>query len=271
MGGRLLGWRTVCAVEVDAYARGVLLARQREGHLERFPIWDDVRTFNGKPWRGALREGVITAGWPCQDISAANARPKGLKGKKSGLWLECARIICEVEPRWCLLENSPMLTSRGLGVVLRDLAQMGFDASWGVLGAHHAGAPHKRDRIWIVARNTNSKGQPDGALYDCEASRLPCMAPNTSGHAIRNNEQRQESRRQHIQDSGQDEPQHDGIKGPMAHRERAPSPWTSQPCMGRVADGVANRVGRLRAIGNGQVPAVVALAWNTIKGELSNE
>ena len=161
MGGKLLGWRTVCAVEIDPYCRDVLLARQREGHLEPFPIWDDVTTFDGKPWAGAID--VISGGFPCQDISAAG-KGAGIEGEQSGLWKEMARIIGEVRPRFVFVENSPMLaTGRGLHRVLGDLSSLGFDAEWGVLGAHHAGgnhrAPHKRDRIWITARNTNSNSE----------------------------------------------------------------------------------------------------------------
>lgn len=153
MGGRLLGWRTVCAVELDSYCRRVLLARQRDVVLPRFPIWDDVRTFDGKPWRGHVD--VISGGFPCQDISAAG-KGAGLAGERSGLWSEMARIIGEVKPKKIFVENSPILTSRGLDRVLMDLAALGYDARWGVLGARHAGAPHKRYRIWIVA-NANSK------------------------------------------------------------------------------------------------------------------
>jgi DNA (cytosine-5)-methyltransferase 1 len=147
LGGLLLGWRTVCAVELDPYARSVLLARQRDGCLEPFPIWDDVRTFDGHPWRGYVD--VVSGGFPCQDISAAG-KGAGITGERSGLWTEFARIIGEVRPRYALVENSPMLTSRGLGTVLGDLAALGYDARWGVLGAHHVGAPHKREQIWIV-------------------------------------------------------------------------------------------------------------------------
>lgn len=148
MGGKLLGWRTVCAVEIDAYCRSVLLARQRDGILEPFPIWDDVRTFDGNQWRGGVD--VVSGGFPCQDISAAG-KGAGIDGERSGLWVEMARIIREVRPRFAFVENSPMLTSRGLGTVLGDLASMGFDARWGVLGADDCGAPHQRKRIWIVA------------------------------------------------------------------------------------------------------------------------
>jgi DNA (cytosine-5)-methyltransferase 1 len=148
LGGKLLGWRTVCAVELDAYCRSVLLARQRDGMLERFPIWDDVRTFDGTRWRGHVD--VVSGGFPCQDISAAG-RGAGIDGERSGLWVEMARIIREVRPRFAFVENSPMLTARGLGRVLGDLAEMGFNARWGVLGADRLGAPQHRERIWILA------------------------------------------------------------------------------------------------------------------------
>ena len=151
MGGHLLGWRTVCAVEYAAYPRSVLLARQRDGMLPRFPIWDDVTTFDGNPWRG--RVDVVSGGFPCQDISVAG-KGEGLSGERSGLWSEMARIIGEVQPRFAFVENSPMLTSRGLGVVLGDLSQMGYSAEWGVVGADDAGAPHRRERIWILAYAT---------------------------------------------------------------------------------------------------------------------
>jgi len=148
LGGKLLGWRTVCAVEIDPYARKVLLARQADGCLGRFPIWDDVRTFDGKPWQG--RVDIISGGFPCQDISAAG-KGAGITGARSGLWSEMARIIGEVRPRFVFVENSWLLIHRGLAVVLGDLAALGYDARWGVLGAEHAGAPHKRHRLWIVA------------------------------------------------------------------------------------------------------------------------
>ena len=156
LGGHLLGWRTVCAVEIEDYARRVLLARQRDGMLPRFPIWDDVTTFDGHPWRG--RVDVISGGFPCQDISAAG-KGAGITGERSGLWSHMARIIGEVGPRYCFVENSPLLVSRGLDVVLSDLAALGYDARWGIIGACDAGAPHKRDRIWIVA---DSRGQRHG-------------------------------------------------------------------------------------------------------------
>jgi len=150
LGGKLLGWRTVCAVEYDEHARDVLKARQDDGCLEPFPIWDDVRTFDGRPWRGLVD--VVSGGFPCQDISTAGGpNRKGLAGARSGLWAEMVRIIGEIRPRFVLVENSPALAFRGLGVVLGDLAALGYDAKWGVVAASDAGARHERERIWIVA------------------------------------------------------------------------------------------------------------------------
>lgn len=131
LGSRLLGWKPICAVEIEEYPRNRLMQRQNDGILEPFPIWDDVRTFNGQPWFGKVD--IITGGFPCQDISMAG-RGEGIKGERSGLWNEMARIIREVRPKFVLVENSPALVVRGLGTVLGDLAEMGYHARWGVFG-----------------------------------------------------------------------------------------------------------------------------------------
>ena len=150
LGGHLLGWKTVCAVEQEPYAISVLLQRQNDKIFPPFPVWDDICTFDGRPWKGVVD--VVSGGFPCQDISTAG-KGAGIKGSRSGLWSEMARVIGEVKPEWVFAENSPMLVSRGLNIVLSDLAQMGFNARWGVVGADDIGANHKRKRIWIVARN----------------------------------------------------------------------------------------------------------------------
>jgi DNA (cytosine-5)-methyltransferase 1 len=147
LGGKLLGWRTVCAVEIDPYARHLLLARQNDGTLAPFPCWDSVTTFAGKPWRGFVD--VVSGGFPCTDLSCAG-KQAGIDGEASGLWSEMARIIGEVLPRFCFVENSPQLVNNGLARVLGNLAQMGYDAVWGIVGAHQVGAPHRRDRCWIM-------------------------------------------------------------------------------------------------------------------------
>ena len=153
----LLGHQPVCAVEINQYCQQVLSARQKDGCFPWFPIFADVTQFDGRPWRGVVD--VVSGGFPCQDISAAG-KGAGIDGERSGLWKEFARIICEVQPRFVFVENSPMLTVRGLGRVLGDLAAMGYDAEWGVLGADAVGAPHKRDRIWIVAHSAGLDCDP---------------------------------------------------------------------------------------------------------------
>lgn len=148
LAGKLLGWRTVCAVEWEPYAACVLAARQNDGFLAPFPIWDDVQTFDGRPWRGIVD--VVSGGFPCQDISVAG-KGAGITGERSGMWRHMARIIGEVRPSCVFVENSPALVTRGLGVVLGDLAALGYDCRWTVLGAADVGAPHQRDRFWLVA------------------------------------------------------------------------------------------------------------------------
>lgn len=123
LGSILLGWRTVCAVEIDPFCIAGLLRRQSGGMLDRFPIWDDVRSFDGRPWRGSID--VISGGFPCQGISAAGSK-LGLADVRSGLWSEYARIIGEVRPRKVFIENSPHLRTRGLVTVLQDLAVLGY-------------------------------------------------------------------------------------------------------------------------------------------------
>jgi DNA (cytosine-5)-methyltransferase 1 len=217
----------VCAVEIEDYPRRVLLQRQADGFLPRFPIWDDICTFDGKPWAGKVD--VISGGFPCQDLSAAG-KGAGLDGERSGLWREMARIICEVRPKYAFIENSPMLTIRGLDRVLCDLAQMGFDANWGVLGAADVGALHQRDRIWIVAK----------------LAPPPLEMANTN-----NTKRRRECRRfWSVQKCNQEWDTHSTF---------------NQPEPIRMVDGVANRVDRLKAIGNGQVPLCAATAWRILK------
>lgn len=149
LGSKLLGWKTICAVEYEPHAAAILAKRQDGGILQPFPIWDDVRTFDGKPWKGIVD--VVSGGFPCQDISVANDEAIGLDGKQSGLWKEMQRIISEIRPSFAFVENSPALTFRGLGRILGDFTEMGYNAKWGIFSAADIGAQHKRERLWIVA------------------------------------------------------------------------------------------------------------------------
>lgn len=228
LGGKLLGWRTVCAVEIDSYARRVLLARQADGCLEPFPIWDDVTTFDGNPWRG--RVDVVSGGFPCQDISSAG-KGAGIDGERSGLWAEFARIIGEVQPAYVWVENSPMLVIRGLDRVLWDLAALGYDARWGVFGSADAGLPTARDRLWIMACPTVRK---------CYTGHYE---PESRGKRLRE---------KWASDTRERRTYADG-RSAIAFPECA-----------SVDYGMAYWMDELKAIGNGQVPAVVKLAWRTL-------
>jgi DNA (cytosine-5)-methyltransferase 1 len=148
LAGHLLGWRTVCAVERDAHAASVLAQRQNDGLLKPFPIWSDVESFDGRPWRGIID--VISGGFPCQDIPPAGTQ-LGLAGERSGLWTHFFRIVGEVRPAYVFIENSSALIARGLDRILADLASVGFDARWSHLSAAQLGACHERNRTWIVA------------------------------------------------------------------------------------------------------------------------
>ena len=230
LGGHLLGWRTVCAVEWEPYAASVLAARQNDGLLAPFPIWDDVQTFDGRPWRGCVD--VVSGGFPCQDISVAG-KGAGIDGKRSGMWGHMARIVGEVRPRYVCVENSPALLTRGLGRVLGDLAALGYDCRWTVLGAADVGAHHKRERIWIFA---NANSQPIASLqHCCGQKRSETLTSPWSVDFVEF-------------DFG------DGVG-----RKRIP-----QPGIPRVAHGVAARVDRLKAIGNGQVPLCAATAFKLL-------
>jgi len=139
--------RTVARVERDSYAAAVLVARMEETRLDQAPIWDDLTTFDGAAWRGCVD--IITAGFPCQPFSAAGQR-KGTDDDR-WLWPAIGRIIRDVGPSFVFLENAPGLVRAGLPHALADLADLGFDAEWGLLSASDVGAPHQRQRFWLVA------------------------------------------------------------------------------------------------------------------------
>jgi len=148
LGGRLLGWKTVCYVEWEKATQKILLARIKDGAIDDAPIWGDAQTFNGKPWAGFVD--IITGGFPCQPFSNAGVRLG--KNDPRNMWPATIRIIHEVKPKWCLLENvSSLIQFDYFGTILGELAKIGYDAWWSCLPASAVGAPHRRERVWIVA------------------------------------------------------------------------------------------------------------------------
>lgn len=132
--------RTVCYVEREAYCVAVLVARMEAGDLDVAPVWSDLTTFDGHPWRGAVD--IITAGFPCQPFSSAGKR-RGMQDKR-WLWPTIARIIDEVRPSWVFLENSPRIIKAALYGLARDLDELGYDCAWDIFSAAASGAPHIR-------------------------------------------------------------------------------------------------------------------------------
>lgn len=227
LGGHLLGWKTVCAVEWEPYPASVLVARQNDGIIPPFPIWDDVQTFDGKPWRGLVD--VVSGGFPCQDISSARSNSRdngsipGITGARSSMWKHMARIICDVRPRFALVENSEHLVSRGLALVIGELAEMGYGCRWGVFYAANYGAEHVRPRLFLLA---------DSDMPQLKRGRLSGRVHQEYANACN-------------------------------------SRWgKDKPGVDRVANGVADRMDRLKAIGNGQVPIVAATAFSLLRGRI---
>jgi DNA (cytosine-5)-methyltransferase 1 len=214
LASRLLGWRTVCAVEIEPYCQRVLAQRQRDGHLEPFPIWDDIRTFDGNPWRGSVD--VVSGGFPCQAFStAAHGR-----NNAPDLWPEMRRVIREAGPRWVFAEN---VSEAAIAIAAEDICALGYSAAYTNLPASALGAPHPRNRYWLAAY-ADPSGQPRRPIY-AKASFAPTFAPLEW--------------------------------------------WQNDAAALGIHDGMADRLDRLHAIGNGQVPIVAATAWRSLSACLS--
>jgi DNA (cytosine-5)-methyltransferase 1 len=205
LASELLGWRTRCAVEYDAYRRSILLARQNDGTLPPFPIWDDARTFDGKQWRGLID--VVSGGFPCQPFSSA------ARGRNNAvdLWPEMRRIVSEVRPGVVFAEN---VVRRAIDQAADDLEAMGYKAVAIPLSAKDLGADHVRPRCWLLAYSD---------VY-----------------------------RELLRAKYAEAPLRKSFRGGV---------WSGGPDQPRMADGLARRVERIDATGNGQVPIVAASAF----------
>jgi DNA (cytosine-5)-methyltransferase 1 len=252
------GMTTVAFCEIEPYCQAVL-----RKHWPKVPIYTDVRALTANALR---RDGivvdVICGGFPCQGISAAGLRA-GLQDERSGLWSEYARLISEIRPLYVIVENVDDLLHRGLGRVLGDLAEIGYDAEWHCIPAAAVGADNIRDRIWIIA-------YPDG-----------------SGVKVPYERWRQQCQKEMGQDAAADHADADGSRLPRrmsarAIREdaRAISPrlglalssapafpgldGAGSPVLGRGEDGIPHRVDRVHAIGNAVVPQIPEIIGKAI-------
>jgi DNA (cytosine-5)-methyltransferase 1 len=231
-------------VEIDPYARAVLAK-----HWPDVRRHEDVRTF--PPPEGEWGVDVICGGFPCQDISVAG-KGAGLAGARSGLWYEYARIIGELRPRYVIVENVAALLTRGADVVLGTLASLGYDAEWHVISASAVGAPHRRERLWIVAWNANGRGRTRKCSLGSISQRTGtdsngvCEDVPDADSAGRQQQRRPES-----------------IRAEQFAAECG-SWWSVEPDVGRVAHGAPARVDRLRCLGNAVVPQIVEVIGRAI-------
>lgn len=262
LGTKLLGFNTIGYVENDDYCQEVLANRINEGFLDVAPIFTDVQAFAdiAHEYRGFAQ--VLTAGFPCQPFSTAGKQEAQHNGKN--MWPSTIRCIEAVRPEFIFLENVPGLLSAGLEesvsladastghfryiyTIFRDLAIARYNVRWCVLGANDCGAPHRRKRLWIFAY-TKHFGLHEAAQQGEDV------------RTIRGSEERPDSA---IKSEGVD------ISAPMARlqgRTTGNTWWRTEAGICRVGDGMADRMDRIKMLGNGQVPAVVAEAWKTLSG-----
>ena len=232
------GMRTVAFCERDAWCRRVL-AR----HWPGVPVYDDVRTLTAARLRadGVPGPDLVCGGFPCQDVSAAG-RGGGIEGARSGLWREMERLVAELRPGWVVAENSPALRVRGADRVCAGLETLGY-ACWPlVVGAAHAGAPHRRERVFVVAHGHAGRdvayGRAAGDMAHAAGAGLAKRELEPAGEAARL----------------------------LAAR---PGGWQAAPALRRVADGLPRgvdreRVDRVRALGNAVVPQVAEMVGRAI-------
>jgi len=307
--------RTVGYVAREAFAARILLARMEDKTLEPAPVYcGDLERLSGEEVMVALvhRPDIITAGFPCQDISLAGSG-RGLAGTKSGVWFEVLRLIRVLEPRVVFLENVPALTSRGLNTVLGGLAEAGFDAEWGCFRAEDAHAPHRRERIFILAwhlpdalghplriiaergksltlaperwdRESRDMGeavadtQRDGLEGLESAGAAPRSTVGGSGTELGHTDGRglrELGLEEHTRQQGEGGDQFDRsgedwgfVWPPKPNDAEGWRLWIStygpEPAVRRGTDGLASRVDSLRACGNGVVPVVAGIAFETL-------
>ncbi|MBK1722800.1 hypothetical protein CKO23_11150 [Thiocystis violacea] len=273
----ILGHGPIAAVEHNTYCCAVLRARAAEGWWPGLIVHEtDIRDWNPSDYTG--RVDCLHAGFPCQDISLAG-RGAGIDGERSGLWSEVARTAGVLRPRYLFLENSPAILVRGLSRVLADLASLGYDARWCVLGAAAVGAPHLRARWWCLATRADAAchGRPERELSAVpggtvlEPSRRGPAAADPDGQRLRQLSGRigRPSRTAQPPELGNA----DQTQRPDPREQRGPTArpapldwWGIEPRVDRVVHGVADRSHRVTALGNGQVPLQAAVAWHLLGG-----
>ena len=240
------GFTTVGFVEYEDFPKRLLSRR-----FPCIPIHSDIHDFDATPFRGV---DLVTGGFPCQPFSAAGKQ----RGKEDDRWLwkEMLRVIIEAQPTWVLAENVAGLINMALDEVLADLEAQDYATGTVILPACSQNALHRRDRVWIIAKSLAHSEQQrlqEHVEQQTESSDAPsgCSTDTTVAHS-------EIERTQGLRASGVEEPPaYAGQEVPLCGHERIGSSyWETEPAVGRVADGIPNRVDRLRGLGNAIVPQV---------------
>jgi len=283
-------WRDVTTFPPDADGTGCT-PRERDGIRKstRQSVRTDTPTRCGNTWYAD----IITGGFPCQDISYAGAGA-GLDGERSGLWYEYARIVRTLRPRWVLVENVAALLTRGIDAVLGTLASIGYDAEWHCIPAASVGAPHIRDRVFVLAHTKqNGSGPRRAKRKGLKREPAPIHAGGDVPHALRPIcQQRPGGRgvREGDTELADTISKHDDDGGPRAgpicgkrpepSRLQRSQQWLVEPAVGQLVDGVSsdlvrfagrtatgvpNRVAKLRCLGNAVVPQVAQYIGERIR------
>src|SRR5574343_919281 len=240
----ILGHTPVVAVEWEPYPCQVLRERAAEGWFPELVVWEgDVRDFDPSEYKG--RVDCIHAGFPCQDISTAGKQAGVGEGTRSGLYREVLRIAGAVRPRYIFLENVAAIKSNGLETVVKDLAFMGYDTRWLCIRASDVGASHHRDRWFALCHANTSTG--NGSTEQAGKHQRP---EEFGGDRTRS----MGSSVAHTVRSGLEGQRKITCGTVSKHTDTGNTGWwETEPDVGRVANGVAHRVQRLKALGNGQV------------------
>jgi DNA (cytosine-5)-methyltransferase 1 len=264
LGFERCGMKCRWQVEIDKYANRVL-----EKHWPNVERWGDVRTFppdSSSKWK----VDVIAGGFPCQDISVAG-KGAGLNGERSGLFFEIIRLARQLRPRAIVLENVSALLIRGMGDVLRELAAIGFDAEWHCIPAAAVGAPHRRDRVFIIAYTQHDgshrdwKNEQERERQEMGRSQFVGRYGSNGDVADSDNKQRKGSEQKTLRRES---------TLPRQFRRSCKDigkQWSTEPNVGRVANGVPSRVDRLRGLGNAVVPQVAQFVGTMLLERLERE
>ncbi|MCH1580207.1 MAG: DNA cytosine methyltransferase [Luminiphilus sp.] len=293
--------RVLTYVEIEAFACANLVAKMETNQLAPTPIWTDLKTFPAHLFRD--RVDIITGGYPCQPFSAAGKRAG--KDDPRHLWPHIRRHIETIRPVRCFFENVDGHISLGLREVIEDLESLGYATTWGVFSAAEVGAPHQRKRVYILAdancdfirQQSRGRGWENGqsASFPRVDGETRFVA-DTSSEGSQGSQWLGKARKEGISRGltpecsdqladticsrsetgipGSERPNQEGNAGITHNCDSEQGGWqigmrwAPEPRLGRVVDGCANRVDRIRLLGNGVVPATAAKAWVVLNNQL---